>query len=399
MAEAIEIQRITDWLVDTTLGSFDMEKLFSDFCQRIRAIGIDVCRVHVVIRTLHPLYNSSIMTWQRDRGLSIERISFTADSGGWDRSPLKAILDSGEEYTYFDMETGNDWTRFPLLTDHKENGATGYMGTVIPFGHGAAALAQNDGVALSWMTDKKGGLSNQEILNLRRLGTRLALAIKMHKREETSTNVLNAYLGADAGGRVLEGRMQRGDVDVMSAVIWYSDLRDSTSLAAELPAEEFMSLLSSYFERTGQPITDHGGSILKFVGDAILAVFPIGDGYGMKRAAREAVQAAWEAVESLKQEVVETSVGPRNLKMGIGLHYGKVLFGNTGLPDRLEFTLIGAAVNETCRIESLTKTAGHPILVSAAVSEHVPIEWAFIGNEELKGIPEPMGIYAPLSSP
>ena len=399
MVETIETQRLTDWLVETTLGSFELETFFPEFCQRIASLGIEISRGHIGVRTLHPLYNSIVLTWRRDRGLLVERISFDADTASWERSPLSALLQTREEYAYYDLQAGNTWENYSLLRELKETGSTGYLGIIVPFGREEVTAEQQDGLAVSWTTDQPGGLSDQEILALRRMSTRLAMVVKMHKREQTAANVLNAYLGADAGKRVLNGHMQRGDVDTLDAIVWYSDLRDSTRLAAELPPQEFMALLSSYFEKTGRPITDHGGSILKFVGDAILAIFPVNDRIGLQRASREAVQAAWGAVDNLKLQKVSLNGVDEDLSMGIGLHYGKILFGNAGLPDRLEFTMIGATVNETCRIEGLTKTAGHPILVSEEIKKHVPIEWSYIGKENLRGVPEPMGIYAPLGSP
>ncbi len=399
MAESIEIQRITDWLVETTLGSFELDEFFPDFCQRVAGLGIGVSRGHIGMKTLHPLYNSIVMTWRRDRGLLVEKIGFEADTASWERSPLQALSQTGEEFCYYDLVNSQNWENYTLLRELKEENGTGYLALLVPFGRDEVALAQRDGLVVSWATDQSGGFSNQEILILRRLTTRMALAVKMHKREQTASNVLNAYLGEDAGQRVLNGRMQRGDVDTLDAIVWYGDLRDSTRLAAELEPNEFMLLLSSYFERTGQPIRDHGGSILKFVGDAVLAIFPVNERIGIQRASREAVQAAWSAVENLKLQKVNVNGVEESLAMGIGLHYGKILFGNAGLPDRLEFTMIGATVNETCRIEGLTKTAGYPILVSEAIQSHVPIEWAFIGKEKLRGVPEPMGIYAPLGSP
>jgi len=388
VVEAIEVQRITDWLVETTLGSFDLEKFFPEFCQRVANAGIDICRGHIGVKTLHPLYNSLVMTWQQRRGLLVEKIGFDVDPAAWERSPLSALIQSGEEYAYYDLEAGNNWQNYTLLKELSEAGNTGYLGLLIPFGRSETTVAQQDGLVASWATDKEGGFSDPEILALRRLSSRLALAVKVHKREQTASNVLNAYLGEDAGQRVLNGRIQRGDVDSIDAIVWYSDLRESTRLAAELEPQEFMTLLSSYFERTGQPITDHGGSILKFVGDAILGIFPVNERVGLQRASREAVQAAWESVESLKNEKVMVKGVEESLVMGVGLHFGKILFGNAGLPDRLEFTMIGATVNETCRIEGLTKTSEHSILVSETIKDNVPIEWDFIGQEELRGVPE-----------
>jgi len=142
VAESIEIQRITDWLVETTLGSFELDEFFPDFCQRVAGLGIGVSRGHIGMKTLHPLYNSIVMTWRRDRGLLVEKIGFEADTASWERSPLQALSQTGEEFCYYDLVNSQNWENYTLLRELKEENGTGYLALLVPFGRDEVALAQ-----------------------------------------------------------------------------------------------------------------------------------------------------------------------------------------------------------------------------------------------------------------
>jgi len=213
-------------------------------------------------------------------------------------------------------------------------------------------------------------------------------------KQQIAHTVLATYLGMDAGRQVLEGQIRRGDGEMLHAVIWYSDLRDSTRLADSLAADEYLKTVNSYFECTAGAVLANGGEVLRFIGDAVLAIFPIRDG-GSKSACELAMAAARDADARLA--AVNRERANRNLEAldyGLGLHVGDVMFGNIGVPERLEFSVIGPAANEVARIESLTKTLGRRTLASAEFSRGVPGSWESTGEHALKGVGEPLEVMA-----
>ena len=275
-------------------------------------------------------------------------------------------------------------------------GGTDYLAILTPFGDIETARARQDGVIISWVSDRPGGFTDGEVAVLERLQLRLAVACKMAKREETAANVVAAYLGADAGRRVLDGNIQLGDGEAIEAVIWFADLRGSTALADRMGEPAFLATLNSFFACAAGPVLSHGGEVLKFIGDAVLAIFPLAGPDGAQGAAQRALAAAREtesrmvALNAARVEASET-----NLDYGLGLHTGEVLFGNIGVAERVEFTVIGVAANVAVRLQELTKDLGTPVLASAEFARALPINWRSLGEHRLRGVAEPREAFAP----
>ena len=196
----------------------------------------------------------------------------------------------------------------------------------------------------------------------------------------------------DAGRQVLNGQIRRGDGEMAHAVIWYSDMRDSTRLGDSLTAKEFLKTVNSYFECTAGAVLANGGEVLRFIGDAVLAIFPIRD--GDPRLACELAMAAVNDAEARLRSLNEERAqdGLEGLDYGLGLHVGDVMFGNIGVTERLEFSVIGAAANEVARIESLTKTLGRRTLASSEFARCVPHYWENAGEHTLKGVATPIKV-------
>ena len=211
------------------------------------------------------------------------------------------------------------------------------------------------------------------------------MAIKI----QISKNVATAYLGSTAGLEVLDGRIRRGDYNTIRAVIWMSDMRDSTGLAEKHSSENFLALLNYYFECTAGPLMEEGGQVLSFIGDAVLGIFPVGDnGYTEEEASQRALAAAKKS-QALR---TDQDIDPR---YGIALHFGDVMYGNIGIPNRLSFSVIGSAVNEVTRLESLTKVLGQSILVTGQFAKNINIDWQAMGEHELRGVSQAIIAYAP----
>ena len=250
------------------------------------------------------------------------------------------------------------------------------------------------------MTDRAGGFVDEDIQALRRIQRRLAVACKMTIREQITRNVLSAYLGPDAGQMVLNGNIQRGDGETIHAVIWFSDLRQSTALADRLAPQDYLDTVNTYFECTAGAVLENGGEVLRFIGDAVLGIYPIReDGYSEVEACEKALAAATEAerrMEALNRTRAE--YGEDALDFGLGLHLGDLIYGNIGVPERVEFSVIGPAANEVARLEDLTKILGRRVLVSESFAQALDREWESVGVHALRGVGEPMEVFAAFSA-
>ncbi|MCK4868889.1 MAG: adenylate/guanylate cyclase domain-containing protein, partial [Alphaproteobacteria bacterium] len=216
--------------------------------------------------------------------------------------------------------------------------------------------------------------------------------------ERMSRVLLQTYVGKSAGDRVNAGEIRRGDVSRIRAVLLFSDLRGFTQLSESLPGEAIVELLNEYFETLSAPFTAAGGEILKFIGDAVLAIMPVdGDGDGAARETCEiALTAANDAIAALARlNDARGKAGKPAFSAGLALHVGDVLYGNIGTPNRLDFTVIGHAVNLASRIEHLCAEVSHPMVLSAEFARAVSAPVQSLGRHELKGIAEPQEIFAP----
>jgi adenylate cyclase len=230
-----------------------------------------------------------------------------------------------------------------------------------------------------------------------RIQQRLGVACKVSLQEQIAGNILSAYLGPKAGAAVIGGQIKLGDGRNIHAVIWYNDLRRSTAMADAMAPGEFLTTLNEYFQCTAGAVLAHGGEVLRFVGDAVLAIFPVeAGGDDEATACGKAMAAATEArrrLGILNDERIARGLEP--VDFGLGLHLGDVMFGNIGVPERVEFSVIGAAANEVARVEDLTKTLGQPLLASADVARWMPGRWYSLGPQRLRGVADPLEVFAP----
>jgi adenylate cyclase len=284
---------------------------------------------------------------------------------------------------------------FPILEELRQGGATDYYAFLIPFADG-----KEDGLIGSWVTDRKRGFVDADLRALHRIQRRLGVACRMTIRGKLAENVVETYLGRGAGERVLAGQIRRGDGETIPAVIWYSDLRGSTAMAETLSREAYTEVLNCYFGCAGGAIMDAGGEILDFIGDAILAIFPVGgDTQRRGDACGRAFSAAHDAQRRLNGTNAERAKrGMPQLAYGLALHVGDMMFGNIGTPNRLSFSVIGPSVNQVARLEALTKELRQPIVASRAFTESCPGNWQSLGKHKVQGIAEPIEVFAPKSA-
>jgi adenylate cyclase len=296
------------------------------------------------------------------------------------KSPIRAVFFDNVEVRrrLADPATPRD---FPILADLDKEGATDFLAAPLRFIDGEVHAA-------SFATRRPGGFSAADMAALHRLLPPFTRLVEIFSNMRKAQNILNAYLGPTAGAKVLAGQIKRGDGQDIDAVIWFCDLRDSTPLADSMARRDFLALLNEYFECVLGPVLESGGEVLRFIGDAALAIFPV-DGKPAEACAR-AVAAAREALGRMDKL---NKNRPRPLRFGIGLHLGELTFGNIGTPTRIEFTVIGAAANEAARIESLCKVLQVDLLVSEHVAQALPMTWRSLGSHTLRGVGDKIHLF------
>jgi adenylate cyclase len=318
----------------------------------------------------------------------------------WLSSPFNALIErsrAGEKNPWLRrrLELGPDQRDFPALVDFYEAGATDYLCLAFAFGE-SGDPSHGTGVVYSFTTDRPGGFLADEIHLLRSTLPGLSLAMKAHAGYDIASGLLRTYLGNDAGSRVHSGAVERGTVDSLLSVLWYADLRGFTRISDVSSGAAIVHMLNDVFETLTAALRPRGGHVLKFIGDAMLATISF-DEPDEKIACRRALDAAVEASSNLKARNLEReAAGLPFADVDIALHVGEVLYGNVGAADRLDFTVIGPAVNEVVRIERLCERLNRRILFSSRFAEaagRCDGRLESLGKFELRGVGEHKEIF------
>ena len=390
------IDEIADWLMSEALGESEVQNLFEGCCNRLGAAGLPLWRARLTYPTLHPLHAAIWLVWRRDKEMGgfESQIGYSNADEDYRKSPFFHMTETRIPFLRRRLVGEQAIVDFPVLAEFRDQGATDYLAFLMPFGHFAYEGTMINGIITSWATDRPSGFSASDVQSLQRIEKRLAVTCRVMIERQITGNILSTYLGTDAGEQVLKGQIKRGDGETIHAVVWYSDLRNSTHLADTMPPKDFLKLLNTYFECTAGAVLAHKGEVLRFVGDAVLAIFPIRDkNTTSPQACSAAVDAARDALDRLAAVRHEFKEGS-TISFGIGLHVGDVMFGNIGVPERLEISVIGPAANEVTRLEHLCKTYDRRVLVSAEFAQHVPIHWESLGAHNLRGVGEPIEVFA-----
>jgi adenylate cyclase len=384
------ITPVLDWLMHKGRHLPSPERLVAELCPQVRAAGMPIERVGFFFWTLHPQYSGNALFWHGDRVERLRGDPNLRQQPVYLNSPVARIVE-GERVIRRRLEQPGCPLDFPVLVEVKAEGITDWVIVEVVFGSG-----QRNAVSLA--TRRPGGFSDHDIAETQKLLHPFALLMENFTNRELAQTLLETYLGRKTGTRVLQGQIRRGDGESIDAVIWFSDLRESTPLARRLGEERFLELLNDYFEATAGAVLEHGGEVLRFIGDASLAVFPIApeaDLAARRGTCVTAIEAARAArVRTAAANARRSAAGAEPFRCGIGLHLGRVLYGNIGTPERLEFSVIGAAANETARIEALCKRTGHDVVVSRAVAQALDAHWPELGTFELPGVAQPVEVLA-----
>jgi adenylate cyclase len=398
------------WAVGEGLRGTDAAELFDGLCRRLVGAGVPLWRAFAGMRTLHPQWSGYGYMWWRhlnaiqprqfERGNQYEQ--FVVDS------PIGHLIRLGEERSAAgSAEEAGPWLHlrrrltgaeaqldFPLLLELADAGATDYFAEVVRFGADGDP-SRGTGVGYTFATDEPEGFRDDDLVLLKAVLPVVSLAIMSQAGHTIASGLLAAYLGDDAGRRVHAGAVERGSVEGIRAVLWYADIRAFTALADTTPGAVVIELLDEIFETLTAALRPRGGQVLKFLGDGMLAIFPFEDAT-REQTCRRALDAAGEAMGAVDRLNADRhAAGKPAAAVDLALHVGEVLYGNVGAVDRLDFTVIGPAVNEVARIETLCEPLGRKVLVSAelaaAVGEACRLQP--LGRHTLRGVRDVREIY------
>jgi adenylate cyclase len=328
------------------------------------ACGIPLWRVGVFVSTLHPIMSGRGFIWRAETGVTTSAAPYgIEESDDYLSSPIAAVYDTGMEVRCR-LLSSDDIGNSSFLASMRAEGVTDYIALPVTFSDGQRE-------ALSWSTRRAGGFTDTDLDELRTIHAPLSRMIEIFLLRLTAAGLLDNYVGSRAGQRILAGQIRRGHTEVMRAVIWLSDLRGFTPLSDRLPPKAIVELLNRYFDCQVAPIFDHGGEILKFMGDGLLAVFPVAeDGTDLRAVCQAVLRAARASRANVAS--MEYSIGDevlRAFRFGLALHVGQVLYGNIGGGSRLDFTCIGPAVNLAARLEKIASALNRTVIASSAFAD------------------------------
>lgn len=387
------LARLDDELVRLALERAPVETVLDTGCSALVAMGVPIDEVRVGIRTLHPTIDALGVTWAN--GSIVDRNIFEhaqADTNEWRRSPMYHLIATGTRLLRRRL-IGDDSTHdFAVLDDLRADGFTDYAVVLVAFGGDRDSQSQA-GALFRWLTRHPKGFSDEDVALLDRLSDKFAAAMLPGQERSIARNLLETYVGHRSGERVLEGAIQRGDTETLDAVILFTDLSNFTKASDTVPADRMVDMLNRHMDVMVPPVVERGGEILAFLGDGFLAAFETGDDPPRDcRLALDAAIAIRDGTAALAEPL--RADGLPSLMADTVLHLGAVRYGNVGAAGRHAFTVIGPAVNEASRIESLCTPMGERILTSGAFAERASDErLELLGVRRLRGVGEPVIVH------
>jgi uncharacterized protein (DUF427 family)/class 3 adenylate cyclase len=376
------------WLLNDAPRLSSSKALTEGFAQQLQRAGFPVWRLAVIIRTLHPqLMAEALRWWAKRPQVEVVRVAYAqTQTPEFLNSPLVPIY-QGAGGIRRRLDIPDPVLDFGILEDLHAEGATDYVAMPMTFLDGQINV-------LTLASDRPGGFTTADLGHVYEVLGILGRLYELHNLRRTAVTLLDTYLGHHAGERVLTGSIKRGDGEHIEAVIWFCDLRGSTPLAQSMSQEAFLGALNEFFDCMAGAVLEQGGQVLRFIGDAALAIFPVVD-TDAHMAHERALGAAIEAHRRIgKVNAEREEKGLLPLDYGLALHIGDVIYGNIGTAERLEFTVIGDAANYAAHLESMCKTLHRNILVSADFARYFPERFESLGLHPLNGIESEQEIYS-----
>jgi adenylate cyclase len=381
-----DLKQVADWLIDGARASVAAPQMVAEMCDRLVRAGLPLWRAGIFVRTLHPDILGVNYIWKAGGEVTFGTADFDfMDSKEFRNSPLAIVFGEAREVRH--RIDDPEARRFPVFDDLRAEGVTDYI---------ALPLHATDGTvhATSWTTRQGGGFSDEQLNGLRSLMPALARVVEIANQRRKASILLDTYVGSRAGERILGGQIRRGHAETMHAAIWLSDLRGFTALSDRLPPETVVDILNRYFDCQVGAILAHGGEVLKFMGDGLLAVFPIaeqpGDTGQVCAQVLEAARTSRASVGAMEYPIGDTI---ERFRFGLALHVGKILYGNIGGGNRLDFTCIGPAVNLAARLEKIAGRLHRTIVASAAFANASAGDWTDLGEFPIAGFARAERVY------
>jgi adenylate cyclase len=387
---------ISEWLVRAALAGTNEGEIVAGVCQRLSGAGVSLVRCSVATNLLDPTLDGRAVRWNRDQGPLEEAFPRTDDAQAkvdWMHSPFFFMIENEQVFLRRRLDATYRRGEFPILDGFQDQGVTDYLAFAKRVSE-SVRLGEGEGVVSSWTTDAPAGFSDQQIETLAGIMPALTLAFMLQTTNRAARALITTYLGSDAAERVLAGNIVRGRAQAIRAVVWCSDLIGFTRISETVSPDIVLALLNDYAEAQVEEIEAQGGHVLKFMGDGILAIFPDDD---TTRACARALHAA----ANLRRRIAELNARRQAAGLPVtdthlALHVGELLYGNVGSPRRLDFTVLGPAVNEAARIESLCGSLEQTVIVSSAFAEAAGEARRLLvslGRYAMKGVARPQELF------
>ena len=389
------LAELAEWITGEGLAGAAETAMMTGFCERAIAAGLPLASGLVIIDTLHPIHEGRAVRWNRAKETT-QLIEYGRTNEGeaaerWRASPFYKLLETGQKASRHKIaaEVAAGSTSF---SQQLEEGLTEWLAVVNRFA-AEGIIGEMDCVYSGWGTDRPEGFSDADVTALKRVLPFLALAMKCAALGRMAGTLVETYLGRGAGQLVLAGRIGRGVAERIGAALWFSDLRGYTKITDTAVPDQIIPMLNDYADAVLSAIHDRGGDVLKLIGDGVLAIFRSEHGATACRAAVAAAKSAAERIEDLNRRRAAESLPTTH--MYLGLHVGEVFFGNIGSKDRLDFTVVGPAVNETSRIAAMCRSVDQRILMSSAFAQALddPSRVVSVGRFALRGVGRPQELF------
>ena len=380
-----DIRSVVDWLAGGALSGTRSEDVLAELCQRMVECGIPLWRVAVFVTTLHPDVMGRRFLWQAVSGVTTsEALYEVTETDDFRISPFATVYATRAPLRRHlaDSDCPID---FPILRNLREEGATDYAAFPLSFTDGTIHVA-------TWSTRQPGGFTARQFSDLEAIIAPLARVAEIRALRRTAGNLIDTYVGHQTGERILAGKIRRGYVEAIRASIWLSDMRGFTTLSEQLPPQAMIDLLNRYFGCQVPAILDHGGEVLKFMGDGLLAIFPIAGENDASAVCARTLSCAREVRGRIAELPLQTG-SEDAVRFGLALHVGEVMYGNVGGGNRLDFTCIGPAVNLAARLEKVAAKLGTTIVASAGFAGHSPHEFLRLGDFPVAGFAAPQTVF------
>ncbi len=372
-----DIHAVLGWLAGGALSGAQSQDVLAELCEKMTACGVPLWRVAVFVTTLHPDVMGRRFLWQADSGVTTSDALFDIlETDDYRKSPFTTVYATRQPIRrrLADPDCPAD---FPILRDFRAEGVTDYAAFPLLFTDSTVH-------AVTWSTKVPGGFSDKQFADIESVIAPLARVAEIRALRRTAGNLIDTYVGHQTGERILSGKIRRGYIEAIRAAIWLSDMRGFTAVSEQLPPQALIDRLNRYFGAQVPAILDHGGEVLKFMGDGLLAIFTLGGDGDATEVCRRSLSCAREVRKRIGG-LPRASESEDPIRFGLALHVGEVMYGNIGGGNRLDFTCIGPAVNLAARLEKVASKLGETVVASADFAGHCPNDFRRLGEYSVAG--------------